>query len=86
MNSRANFRPPEQLLLPWSPSRTISAQRAARMLDVSLDTICDMIQAGELKAYKKRPDKSNSPWHVYYDSVIEHIEKIHKVSGLEKRF
>jgi excisionase family DNA binding protein len=86
LNRRGNFRIPEQLLLPWSPSRTISAMHAAKMLDVSLNTVCDMIQAGTLKAYKMRPDKANSPWRVNYDSVISHIEMIHRTNGLEKRF
>jgi hypothetical protein len=45
-----------------------------------------MIEAGTLKAYKLNPDKPTSPWRVNYDSVIEHIERIHRENGLEKRF
>ena len=80
------LRIPEQLLLPWSPQATISAQHAARMLDVSHDVINRMIRDGTLMGYKVRPDKPNSPWRVNYDSVVAHIEKIHQTSGLEKRF
>jgi excisionase family DNA binding protein len=84
--ARAGFRIPDQLLLPWSPRYTISASHAAQMLDCSIDTICRMIEAGTLKAYKLNPDKPTSPWRVNYDSVIEHIERIHRENGLEKRF
>lgn len=45
-----------------------------------------MIEEGALKAYKVRPDKVNSPWRVNYDSVIAHLERIHKINGLETRF
>jgi excisionase family DNA binding protein len=83
---RVGFRVPEQLLLPWSPKSTISALHAAQLLDVSLQTVCRMIEDGSLKAYKMRPDKVNSPWRVNYDSVIAHVEKLHAQNGLEKRF
>lgn len=56
------------------------------MLAVSDQTIYRMIEDGTLKAYKLRPDKENSPWHVNYDSVIAHLERIHEINGLEKRF
>jgi excisionase family DNA binding protein len=82
----SGLRPPDQLLLPWSPRYTISMQRAAEILDVSKQTIGRMIEEGELKAYKARPDKSNSAWRVSYDSLLAHIEKIHTQNGLEKRF
>jgi excisionase family DNA binding protein len=82
----ARFRIPEQLLLPWSPRSTISVKRAAEMLDVSHDTICDMLQDGTLKGYKVRPNIANSHWRVNYDSVVAHIEKLHEENGLEKRF
>jgi predicted site-specific integrase-resolvase len=84
--ARNGFRIPDQLLLPWSPRYTISAAHAGEMLDVSINTICRMIEDGTIKAYKTRPDKANSPWRVNYDSVIAHIERIHKENGLEKRF
>jgi excisionase family DNA binding protein len=80
------FRPPEQLLLPWSPKNTISVSHAAEMLDVCVDVIYRMIEAGELKAYKVRPDRAKSPWRVNYDSILAHIEKMHDHNGLEKRF
>ena len=84
--TRPGFRVPEQLLLPWSPRNTISAAHAAHMLDVSIQTVCRMIEEGALKAYKMRPDKANSPWRVNYDSVVAHLERIHEDNGLEKRF
>lgn len=80
------FRPPEQLLLPWSPKNTISVAHAAEMLDVNEDVVYKMIEAGELKAYKVRPDRAKSHWRVNYDSVIEHIQKMHQANGLETRF
>jgi excisionase family DNA binding protein len=80
------FRPPEQLLLPWSPKNTISVGHAAEMLDVNEDVVYKMIEAGELKAYKVRPDRAKSHWRVNYDSVIEHIQKMHQANGLETRF
>lgn len=80
------FRVPEQLLLPWSPQQTISTAHAAEMLGVGHMTITRMIEDGTLSAYKVRPDKSHSPWRVSYDSVIAHVERIHRENGLEKRF
>lgn len=85
-DKRPGFRVPEQLLLPWSPRHTISSAHAAKLLDVSPDTIFDMIEDGTLKAYKMRPDKPNSPWKINYDSVLAHLERIHRENGLEKRF
>lgn len=87
MNSKRNgFRIPEQLLLPWSPRQTISAAHAARLLGVCKQTVCEMVEDGTLKAYKMRPDKVNSPWRINYDSVVAHLERIHRENGLEKRF
>jgi len=86
MAARTGFRIPDQLLLPWSPRYTISATHAAQMLDVSVQTVCRMIEDGTLKAYKVRPDRPSSPWRVNYDSVVAHIERIHQENGLEKRF
>jgi excisionase family DNA binding protein len=79
------FRPQDQLLMPWSPRYTISTTRVAAMLNVCPRTVCAMIEDGTLKAYKVR-NKSNSPWRINYDSVIEYIESIHKTNGLEQRF
>ena len=84
MKRKTNFRTPDQLLLPWSPSHTISTARAAEMLDVHPVTVWRMIEAGELKAYKIRPGAS--PWRVNYDSVMKRIEAIHRDNELEKRF
>jgi excisionase family DNA binding protein len=82
---RPGFRVPEQLLLPWSPRATVSAQHAAKLLDVSVWTVGRMCQSGELRGYKVR-EKRNSPWRVNYDSLVELVEKIHKDHGLETRF
>jgi excisionase family DNA binding protein len=83
---RAGFRVPEQLLLPWSPRTTVSTQHAAELLDVSVMTVLRMCESGELKAYKVRPDRPKSPWRINYDSLVAHVEKIHKEHGLETRF
>jgi excisionase family DNA binding protein len=81
-----SFRVPDQLLLPWSPRYTVSATRAAEILDVSHDTISRMCEDGTLKAYKVRPDKPSSPWRISYDSLLAYVEKLHERNGLEKRF
>ena len=80
-----NFRVPDQLLLPWSPQRTISAARVSEMLGVCVSTVCAMIEDGTLKAYKVR-NKPNSPWRINYDSVVSYIENMHQQNGLEQRF
>jgi excisionase family DNA binding protein len=83
--SRPGFRVPEQLLLPWSPRATVSAEHAAKLLDVSVWTVGRMCQSGELKAYKMR-ERRNSPWRINYDSLVDYIEQMHKEHGLETRF
>jgi excisionase family DNA binding protein len=83
---RPGFRVPEQLLLPWSPRATVSTQHAAKLLDVSIRTIMRMCESGELAAYKVRKGKTSSPWRINYDSLVAHIERIHKEHGLETRF
>ncbi len=80
------FRVPDQLLLPWSPQATVSTRRAAEVLDVSINTIWRMCESGELRAYKIREGKSPSPWRINYDSLVAHVERIHKEHGLETRF
>ena len=82
---RPGFRVPEQLLLPWSPRLTVSAEHAAKLLDVSVWTVGRMCQSGELKAYKMR-ERRNSPWRINYDSLVSYIEQVHAEHGLEKRF
>jgi excisionase family DNA binding protein len=82
---RPGFRVPEQLLLPWSPRLTVSAEHAAKLLDVSVWTVGRMCQSGELKAYKMR-ERRNSPWRINYDSLVGYIEQVHAEHGLEKRF
>jgi len=81
-----SFRVPDQLLLPWHPRRTISAARAAEILDVSINTICRMIEDGTLQAYKIRPDKWNSPWRINYDSLMKYVDTLHERNGLDKRY
>jgi excisionase family DNA binding protein len=83
--TKIKFRVPEQLLMPWSPSSTISARRAAEMLDVSPMTILRMIKAEEIDGYQVR-ELAGSPFRVYYDSVIAYIEAMHERNHLEKRF
>jgi excisionase family DNA binding protein len=81
-----NFRPSDQLLLPWSPRYSISTKRAAQILDVSIQTVCRMIEDGTLKAYQVRPDKRNSPYRISYDSLMAQIETIHQKNRLDTRF
>lgn len=86
MASQVGFRISESSLLPWSQRKTVSASAVARMLDVAVSTVCAMIQKGELRAYKVRPALPNSHWRVEYDSVIEHLEMVHREQGLARRF
>jgi excisionase family DNA binding protein len=81
--SGPTFRIPEQLLLPWSPQKTISVQRVAEMLDCSHDTVARMIEEGALTAYRLR---ERSPWRVYYDSVLDYLDRVHSVAGLDPRY
>lgn len=80
-----DFRVADQLLLPWSPRRTISAARVADLLDVSKGTVLRLIEDGRLKAYRVR-NSETSPWRINYDSVIAYLESVHADNCLEKRF
>ncbi len=80
-----SFRLPEQLLLPWSPRYSVSTSHAARMLDVSIQTIIRMIEDGTIKAYRIR-DIAGSPWRINYDSLVAYIDSIHTRNGLDRRF
>jgi hypothetical protein len=86
VTKRARKPDPRQMLFSWSPDCTISARESARILDVSIKTICRMVADGTLAARKNDPEKINSPWRVNYESVILHVERIHEEAGLEKRF
>ena len=81
----AGFRAPDDRLLPFSTRSEISVARTADILDVSRDTVERMIEDGTLQAYKARLTK-NSPWRVSYSSVLAHVERLHEVNGLKKRF
>ena len=70
------FRARDQLLLPWSPGRSISVAKAAELLGCGHTMILEMIESGELKAYKLRPDRKNSPWRIYKDSLELHMGKV----------
>ncbi len=85
-NGGATFRVLDRLLLPFSPRSTVSATRAAQALDVSVRTVARMCESGELKAFKIRGGKSSSPWRINYESLVAHVERIHKEHGLAKRF
>lgn len=80
-----NFRVDDQLLLPWSPRYTISTSHAAKILDVSVQTVTRLIEDGTVKAYKVR-NKPNSPWRINYDSLVSYIEDMHDRAGLDTRF
>ena len=82
----ANFRVPDQLLLPWHPKRTVSTARVCEMLGVCHKTVCAMIEDGTLKAYKLRSNRPNSHWRISYDSVMAYVENLHQQNGLEPRF
>ena len=50
-----------QMLLPWSPGRSISTAKAAEILGVSQTTIRSMLEDKTLMGYKIRPNRPNSP-------------------------
>lgn len=70
-----------QLLLPWSPGRTISTSKVAEILFTSETTVRKMIEDNTLRGYKLRPDKSRSPYRVFRDSVEEHLRRLKSDSG-----
>jgi excisionase family DNA binding protein len=82
---RESFRIPEELLLPWPARETIDVEHAAEMMGCSGAVVRKLIEEGEIQAYKIR-EKGPSPWRIRYSSVVAHLEKIHKLNGLEKRF
>ena len=77
------FRRRDEDLLPWPMTETISADRAASILGCSISIVCELIHEGEIKGYKLRPMKKNSPWRVHYNSVLEYLEKVRRLSCLE---
>ena len=79
------FRIPNRLLLPFSSASTIGTAQAAEMLGVSRDTVERMIEAGELQAYKTRPN-TTGPWKISYDSVLQQVDKIHSDNALPRRY
>jgi excisionase family DNA binding protein len=81
--SDPNFRVPVQLLLPWHPKHSVSVAMVAEMLDCSDDTVVRMIQSGELSAYQLR---RGSPYRVYYESVLQHLDRIHTDAGITPRY
>jgi excisionase family DNA binding protein len=81
-----NFRNPDQLLMPWSPRYTISAARAAEILNVSRQTVIRMCEAGSFMAYQVRPGVSGSPWRINRDSFEAYIRTIYEKNGIEQRF
>jgi excisionase family DNA binding protein len=81
--SGPNFRVPEQLLLPWHPRQSVSVQRVAEILDVSHDTVVRLVEAGAIKAYQLRP---RSPYRIFYESLLDYIERVHSDAGLDPRF
>lgn len=52
----------------------ISTSEAAQMLDVSIKTVTNWIEADYLIAFKKGPGKS-SPWRILRSSVEEKLPK-----------
>ena len=80
----SNFYPDDQLLLPWSPRKTISTARTAVILDTSRDCVERLCQEGKLKAFKLR--ENTSPLRIYRDSLMAYLEDLHRAIGLEKRF
>ncbi len=51
----------------------ISTKEAAKMLNVSVQTICKMIWDGRLKAFKL--GNATSSWRINKDSVMEYLRK-----------
>ena len=82
----ARLRVPDGLLLPWDERKTISAARAADMLDCGRMTILRLIERGDILAYQLRPGVAGSPYRINYDSVLKYLEKIHDEAGLQPRF
>ncbi len=71
-----DFMQNNQMLLPWSPGRTVSVKRAAEIMGVCQATIRNMVDNNELKAYKIRPKKKNSHYRVLVFSIERHIGRV----------
>jgi excisionase family DNA binding protein len=79
------FRVPEQLLLPFDFTRTISTSHCATILGVSVGTVLRMIEDGTLQAYRVR-NGLTSPWRINYESLVAYSASISQKNGLETRF
>jgi excisionase family DNA binding protein len=84
--SKPKFRISDRLVLPWDEKKTISAARAADMLNCGRMTVLRLIERGDVLAYQLRPGVAGSPWRINYDSVLKYLAKIHDEAGLEPRF
>jgi excisionase family DNA binding protein len=70
--------------MPWSSKRSVSVRYVADLFDCSDDSIQRLIRSGVLKAYRLRGN--NSPWRIYYDSVVAYAKKLADEAGVEIRF
>jgi excisionase family DNA binding protein len=76
LRDKREFLHRDQLLMPWSPGRTVSVKSAAKHIGCCETTIREMIDKGELKGYKIRPKSKNSPYRVLVYSIEKHIGRV----------
>ncbi len=77
-------RPFDENLISSRTDRIINAQEAAEILDVSGRTILRLCRDGSLRAYKRAAN--SSPWHIFYDSLLAHIESMHEQAFLQNGY
>ncbi len=75
-NDNRDFIQRDQLLLPWSPGRTVSTARAAQLLGVSQTLILNMIKDGTLCGYKLRPHRKKSHYRIFRESIETHAMRM----------
>jgi hypothetical protein len=78
------FRLPDDALLPWPMRETISVSRAAKIMGCGVNIVIELIQEGQILAYKLRPHRKSCHWRVHYPSVVAYCNKIRRVNRLEE--
>ena len=76
----ASSRPPDNSILPFPPSETISVQEVADHLGVAPTTVRKLFDSGSLIAYQLIVD-SKSPWRISRPSLVEYLQDLRRDAG-----
>jgi excisionase family DNA binding protein len=77
----ARFRLSEQLMMPWHPKHNVSTAKAAKLLGCSKPTVVQLIESGDLSAYKVRKEIPNSPYKISWESLQRFADKLREQTG-----